>query len=423
MNTEQYRIAADVFPQLQAEIAELNKKADKLGVQRVVLNIDGTETVKVTDKVTKVKYDKVYFLVSFTGETPKLDGWRLVAVVEPLESGENLVKIVPNEACPAHYRTTNTACEHCNTDRRRKEVFVMGHNDGRFVQVGRNCIADFLGGKSPESILQWAQYGFEVSKLVSEATDEDGWFGGRTPDAWNIERFMATTAIVVRKLGWLSRTKARELDYPGAPSSTVNNVIDLLVPPRDAQSKRAWERWVETNELHVEEKDEELAAATIAWASALPTDANDYEYNLGVAVRRGFVTRDTAGIVTSAIASYQRHMGRENELRIERETKIRGHVGTPKVRQGFEKLTVMSMRSFESDFGVRTLVRFEDTPGNQIIWWASGDPDWLDVGDVVDITATVKEHGDYKGTKQTIVQRVAEGLPKPKKTRSKKGAA
>lgn len=422
MSTQQFKIAYEVFSQLEAEIAEINKKADKLGVQRVVLNIDSTETVKVKDKTTRVEYDKVYFLVSFTGETPKLDGWRLVAVVEPLESGENLVKIVPGEECPTRYRESDTHCEHCSTSRRRKEVFVMGHDDGRFVQVGRNCIADFLGGKSPESILRWAEFGFDVAKLVAEATDEDGWFGGRVRDSWNLEHFLATTAICVRKLGWLSRSKARELDYPGAPSATVSNVLELLMPPRDAQSRRAWERWVETNELYVEEKDEELAKATIEWASALPTDGDDYLYNLGVAVRRGFVDRGTAGLVASAIASYQRHMDRERELRIERETKVREHVGQVGVRQGFEKLTVVAMRSFESDYGVRTLVRFETEAGSVVCWWASGDPDWLNEGDVVDVTATVKEHGEYKGMKQTIVQRVAEGLPKPKKSRKKRGS-
>lgn len=411
MDKTQYRIAETVFPRLQAEIAELNKKANKLGVQPIVLNIDSTETIKVTDPDTRIKYDKVFYFVSFTGETPKLAGWRLIAVVEPLETGENLVKIVPNEACPQVFRTTDTHCDHCESRRQRKEVFVLGHDDGRFNQVGRNCIGDFLGGKSPDSILRCAEWGFEIDQLLREASDEEGWCGNRTPDTWNLDLFLQATAICVRKLGWLSRTKAREFD--GAPA-TVANVLDLLCPPRNASALADWKKWVESNDLHVEDRDVELATAAATWAAALPTDAGDYLYNLGVATRREFVTRDTAGLVASVISAYQRHMDRQAELYTVREKKVREHVGVVGKRQGFEKLTVKSMRGFDSEYGVRTLVRFENETGSILIWWASGDPDWLEVDDVLDITATVKEHGDYKGIPQTIVQRVKEGLPKVK---------
>jgi hypothetical protein len=168
-----------------------------------------------------------------------------------------------------------------------------------------------------------------------------------------------------------------------------------------------------------------LAKDALAWGSALPQDEADYLFNLGVACRLGFVKQQTTGIVASLIAAYQRHLDREEELnmrRAEEAKKVRTHLGVVGERSGFPQVTIKSIRSFDSDFGVRTLIRFETAEGSILIWWASGDTEWGE-GDTLDITGTVKKHDDYKGTPQTVLSRVAKGLPKVKKTRAKKDAA
>ena len=81
------------------------------------------------------------------------------------------------------------------------------------------------------------------------------------------------------------------------------------------------------------------------------------------------------------------------------------------------------MKYIESQFGVKTLCKFEDEAGNVLIWWCSGNSEWLKEGEVVDITGTVKKHNDFKGWLQTELLRVAEGLPKAKAPRKKKIAA
>jgi hypothetical protein len=57
----------------------------------------------------------------------------------------------------------------------------------------------------------------------------------------------------------------------------------------------------------------------------------------------------------------------------------------------------------------------KDAEGRVIIWWASGEAEWVKEGETYEITGTIKEHGEYNGRKQTVLQRVAQGLPKPKK--------
>jgi hypothetical protein len=103
--------------------------------------------------------------------------------------------------------------------------------------------------------------------------------------------------------------------------------------------------------------------------------------------------------------------------------KVSAHVGVVGERQGFAALTVKSLKYIESQFGVKTLCKFEDEAGNVLIWWCSGNSEWLKEGEVVDITGTVKKHNDFKGWLQTELSRVAEGLPKAKAPRKKKTVA
>jgi ribosomal protein L36 len=421
MNTV-YKINVLHMDLLAEQIAKLNKKALKLKVAPAVLTIHGEETKTFKNELTGFEFTKTFKLVTVEGETPKLDGWKLVAAIEPQESGENLVSCVPGETIPVEYRKTDTHCDHCSAIRRRKEVFVLAHEDGRFTQVGRNCISDFLGGKSPESIVCYAQWGFQITSMISSAEDEGfGGFGGGGEAAFNLDEFLKMTSAVIRKCGWVSRTVAGQLDNT---TSTASTVMWLLTPHRDADSIREKQSFVERLDLKLEPHDEKLATDALAWGVALPTDDGDYLYNLGVACRLGFVRNKTSGIVASLISAYQRHMEREEELNMKRAqvaAKVRVHLGVVGERQGFAQLTIKSVKSFDSEFGVRTMIRFEDAAGSVLVWWASGDTEW-EVGQTLDVTGTVKKHDEYQGIPQTILSRVAEGLPKPKKTRKKKAA-
>jgi len=140
-----YEIPAHNLPTLQSKLDEMNRRAAKLGCEPTVLKIVGEFDVERKREGTGIKYSVKYLRVEVAGQTPKLNGWQLMAAIERQESGENLVRCVPGKTVPESYRNTDTHCDHCNTIRFRKEVFVLQHDDGRWAQVGRPCIADFLG--------------------------------------------------------------------------------------------------------------------------------------------------------------------------------------------------------------------------------------------------------------------------------------
>jgi len=405
MDATIYKVPACNVEALREQIAELNKKAAKLGRPEIVLTQVGTEIEK-RKNAAKIEIEFVYHLFTVEGSTPKLAGYTFVAVIEQLGE-ENLVKTVPGQTCPPEFRKTSYFCQHCNTDRRRKEVFVLLHDDGIYKQVGRNCLKDFLGGVSPEQVLSWAEIIFSLDSMCKESESE-GWGGSRYSP--NINEYLAVVAICIRRIGWISR-KAAESMFP-EPMTTAYLAWRVCCEA----NKRAMKELIDEKELFVEDRDLELAKAALNWAGTLPADGkDDYLYNLGVACRSGIVNGSTMGLIASVISAYQRHLDRVEELNIKgREKFLDEHTGVVGERTGFTGLTVKSLKYFEGQYGVKTLVRFKDAEGRTLIWW-TGEVECLKEGETYDITGTVKEHGSHNGYKQTVLQRVKLGLPKAKK--------
>lgn len=388
-----YKIPATNFPRLEEEITKMQKRAAKLGVPPVKLMVVGETKEKVKDNLG-FTYDRVFKLVEIEGERPMLNGWSLVAVKTPQPNGENLVKCVPGLEVPPIYRTKNCGCEHCGKTRVRKDVFIL-HSAQGHKQVGRNCLSDFLGGVSPEQLIANAEMELDLDSMVREA-ESDGW-GSVGPTVVEMSRFLATTAIVIRRLGWVSGKKASE----EMTTSTATWAWRFCV-----SSDIATQNMIKELNIHAESRDVDVAEQALTWARALPTDGDSYLFNLGVACRQEYVKYDNSGIVASAVSAYQRYC--ESQASV----KNCKHVGEIGVRTAFPGLKVVALRSFPGRFGMKTMCKFADPAGNFIIWWATGEADWLVEGETVDITATVKSHDCYKDVPQTAVTRVKPGIGK-----------
>jgi hypothetical protein len=78
-----------------------------------------------------------------------------------------------------------------------------------------------------------------------------------------------------------------------------------------------------------------------------------------------------------------------------------GEVGD---RVTFENATLNSVRELDGNFGITYLHKFTDAAGNDLVWFASND-NLGDEGEVITFKATIKRHGDYKGRKNTVINR------------------
>jgi hypothetical protein len=223
-----FRVPESNLSKLQERIGKLAKRAVKLNCEPPVLTVGERETVEYRDEdgFAKIRH---YFSVEVKGTAPKLNGWEFVAVLQPVadEDGKELGNILRNvpgceHSVPENYRAAESRCEHCNTWRRRNETFVLRSDAGVWKQVGRNCLADFLGHASPERYAAMAEILFDAADLAGLAEDED-WEGGhRHINRFAAEEVLAVASTAVRTVGWTSRKVAREFQKSKATADLVS---------------------------------------------------------------------------------------------------------------------------------------------------------------------------------------------------------
>ncbi len=337
-------------------------------------------------------------------ETPRVAGWEFVAVVEPMDGG-NLIRQVPGasvadgELCA--WRTGAIACDHCGTTRRRTETFILRGASSlapRYKQVGRNCLADFLGGVSPAAII--ASIGWPSIVRGAGEDGEGGWGEGacRVVDPLAL---LEWAAAAIRIDGWTSRSAARE--SAGAKQATATTALFLAQPPGGGDRSR-WlaqrERYAPTSE------DRERAAAALAWARELGAGAaalSDYERNLTLVARQAALKLEHAGILASAITAHTRVLGREVEQRMRAaRDAVSHHVGEVGRRAEFE-LVLERVLELANEWGPLRIFVMRDKEGNILIWKtgaAIAQP-----GERLRLRGTIKAHSEYRGAAQTELTR------------------
>ena len=429
-----YRIPEENFAELEKKFAKLARRAAKLGCGPLDLKVVGEEKHKLVgllgevggrrrekpmDYVLKrgeyVAGVQTTKLVEVGGAAPKLNGWTFIATLQHSTDPEvgTIIRSVPGQGeLPLKYRQAKPVCDHCKLLRLRNDTYVVRHDDGRTAQVGSNCLRDFLGHQSPEAMASYAELLMGAEELLGS---EEGENGPRQRMRFWSEGALAVASAVISKHGWKSRTKARE----DGSVATANHVDDYL----SAMALHDTKRCEEILPDGVGEEDAHLAAAALGWArDVLPLrdkELDDYMWNLRVVSSQEAVTARELGLLCSLLPTYQRELSRDVERKARAEARANvgatsDYFGTDGKREVFE-LTLLDIfemtRTKHSyyDSGVTYLHKFIDDNGNVAVWYGSSSlGSKADYGKKFTVKATVKGHEEYKGVKQTKLERVSE---------------
>ncbi len=275
--TATYEVPEQNLFRLKAALDKLIRKAEKLGVgsisytvgnpkdkvvasRKEVVEGDADEAHHVNSAGEAVRYIRIY-PVTVTGTTPRLAGWTFVATLEHAGEAGNILRCVPGFTLPLSFRTVAPACDHCRVQRRRLDTFVVRNEAGEHLQIGRNCVQDFVGGKDPQAVTKMAEYMRSAAELGEGATGG----GGGGPDRAELVAFMAQTAAVVRKDGFLGRGAARDSYVPKVATADV--VWNLLFPSSAEARTEAFKAYAK--EYAPTEADIQTAKNTIDWVRGL----------------------------------------------------------------------------------------------------------------------------------------------------------
>lgn len=378
-----YTIAECRRNEVLKTIASLKKKAAKYGMDfTAVLGEPYYKEIQVRefDPVEKCYYVVgtqmvEAFDLDIIGEEIKKDGYEVIARIEHLDGG-NIVNVFKGEM-NLDWTKAKCRCEHCGNDRVRKLTYIV-RSDNDEKQVGSTCLKDYCG-IDPRSI-GWR------NSLHDILADEDlSSYRSQfpIPNCYDAIKVLAL-AIRAAKKGYVRSGEA------GSNKSQIeSNIHDDIT------------------------EDERNAAKEMAKVIIEMTDEDAREYLLAdtkVLLKSGYCKGSHFGYIAYAPIAFakfekelKRRADREAETERQRSSEYIGEVGQ---RMTFDIAEMTLVTHWTRTVGyyreaTTYLYKFITTDGNVLVWFASTTIK----EDTKKITATIKEHSERDGIKQTVITR------------------
>lgn len=353
---------------LKKQIKRLNKKAEKLGCEHISLNIISSEMVEKDEAYVP------FYSIEVDGTSPSYSGWKFLGSISHNDEA-NVFHCVPGQTIPEKYRETSVYhCDHCGHKRRRNYTYVIQNESGETKQVGKTCLKDFLGHT-------------DVNTLTSFVDGLSGILTFENNDVTGHNDVLYYRANRILELAAISHIKSGEV--------VLDEIKEYLFSKKSGF------------DVHVKEHSENenvkiLAKSAKNWiAEKAKETPNDYLLNASAAVKNEHITAREIGIVASIVKSYAKDAAKENAKSVNENSE---YVGEIKSRQGFN-LELVNKYSFSGHYGITIVYTFKDENENSIVWFCTNGKS-IDIGDKIVAKATVKQHKEYRGVKQTIVNRL-----------------
>lgn len=389
-----YTIPSYKRKQILNKIEGLNKRIVGMEGQRIeyTASLDYEKTININDADMLVKV----FDIDVTNPMVSLNGWSFLAITEHSKKGNIILKKLYDVEIPEQYQNSDTYCEHCNTNRYRKYTYLVYNNDTKEIhQVGSTCLTAYLGFDA--SLLMAHAELFTHLKTIMDDDRERGRMVKRGVETQTIENFLKLAIVTIEKYGYVSAKKAREYYANGNElheDSIYHNATGYTVWGIN-YNKKYWK-----NELEEAKTDRvnEIYTKIIEWVKGLETKS-DYIRNIQILVDRDYVTYKTATTAASIVGVYNMNL-QKNKVE---DKKVSNWFGTIKERIDVD-LILKRKTPFESKFGISNCYMFETQEGNVAILFTAAVE--LEEGKRYVGKATVTKHTEYKGLKQTVINRV-----------------
>lgn len=364
-----------------AKIARVNERAARRGFAGRV-DVAWTLVFRVLESASGIKVTEYWYATVVTGQPPCYAGWEFLAVLDWDGAEEMIVRPVPGADLAGFDRAAygEGRCDHCGTYRRRAKTYVVRHTGtGEFKQVGRNCLADFMGLSTCPVIL--------TSSDVDPDDDRE-YYGGGEPD-YSVASVLALAWAVIQQDGYVRSSEA------GATRDRVQRLLGAFEGKagQDAAAIRP----------HAT-RAEGQAGVILEWLAGAEDDGG-YITNLKIVARGGRVMSRNLGLLVSAPVAWARAMDVQLRERAARDEVCNEHVGQVGGKLAV-RVRVASIRYSEHRYGVTTVYKMTDEAGHVFTWFSSSAALGHEVtGEWADLAASVKAHGEFAEVKETVLTR------------------
>lgn len=332
--------------------------------------------------------------VTVTGAVPVVKGWAFVGTMEHDEYAGVITRPMPGvEISFDAVRGDATTCDQCHTNRDRHKTYVLrSETTGELQRVGSTCLGLFLGLTVNLTDLALSGPWRDLEALA----DEDGWPSGDGGDGGFFDSVQPVRRVIELAVGSvaLGGYTSRQQETERRPAT-----VEIV---RSAFGRKG----VKLAEELTEAADPGKVDAVLAFARTIEGDS-EYCENLRRIAGPEYVTGRNVGILASAVAAYGRHVARGLKSAAVANS---SHVGAVGERVTFAGVEVLSIRPVDArayhyhDDTTQDMIKFVAAGGNVLIWMTKSRHG-LHAGDRVDLVATIKRHGEYRGVAETTLTR------------------
>jgi hypothetical protein len=328
-----------------------------------------------------------------------INGWEFVATIEHKTNGNIIRAINDDFKIPEKYKTCGPACEHCNIVRDRKDTYLIYNKDkDEWKQVGKTCLKDFTGGLDADTCAVFddlENYLIECQKL--EDGDDFTSFGSGDDNSFNGDMIKKLGYSLILNHGYIKNgtSKLSSVGQLIANYKKDPKIANNDTPASDEDIKKV-DNWVDEKIKKTNQAgnySQYLANAVVAWKEKYPE------------------RRDLA-LILSLFAVYFKDMQNQKQTASNPDSinKISNYIGSIgdniEFKVGSYRLLYTKDNTAFGYYASPTFVyQVTDDKGNVIIvetTKAPNDTSW----DGKTISGKVKAQKEYKGIKQTIVNRI-----------------
>ena len=409
----EYFIVENRFEYIEKKINSIKNKCEKLGLP-FKYEVLGEEFRNVGSEMKPV-YVK-FIKIDVEGRA-YISDYEAVAVAECTKNGNVMRKINHEVEIPARYYNSGCICEHCNSDRYRKEVLIIRNvNTGEYKQVGKACCKLYTGNLDAQWVAMLGEFYDKLSEEEQDGMSYDHLpVGGRY---YPLSEVVETAYAIIRKCGYFS--------------SNTNMPTKVLTSICMNDGYSAMNKELKFRKYDIEfcgsdfDGVEDYAKKVIEYYESASAEANsDFMRNISIIIKNGYVSQKELGYVCYLPQGYMKEVEKAEQKRITAERRARsnelGYFGEVGKRYKNEKVdSVEEIGYYTTQFGITVIYRITLESGYELTWKASSTPHELEDEnmEVDTVTFTVKEHGEYKGNKQTLVTRCRFGVKEKEKKKN-----
>ncbi len=355
---EIFSIFEDEF---KSRLAKVNRKAAKNGLDEFTAQIDRNRDGD----------GRLVSTIMVNCDLPQFNGWSLNSAIDFVTSGEiveSLTRTAPDKQLPIGFSDVNSEkCDHCGIKRYRTRLFVIEHENGEIMQVGLNCMEDFLGKDAASLIRDF----WSIHSNLEEATQDFGRGGGKKQEL-DLIHYLMHVKIAISAYGWVPKSKAESSHKPATAYVAYDMVNDII----------EWNKATDLANANPHKKEYEIDDA-LMWAQA--QSGNDYLENIASIARLEIVPLKYDGYAASILAAYERHLEREVEKALQKETAVPAPSGKHVVEG-----TIISIKEKYGNYGMQLKMTLLTVDGWKLYSTLPKAINTAVSGDKVRLTVTVK---------------------------------